>query len=834
MKIWLAIFCAILPFALLADLDDKLKYEVGYFIHHEDYDQALEMLFAEENKKPGDAEWNFFVARCYYDTYRRTEALGYFKKADSLGSSNTNLEFYLADLHHQRNEFDQAKSYYLAHKEQMQQKPKLSLIDEKSLDKRIYECENGIEFLNDKKDIPISNLGDKINTEFPDYAPVISADEQTLFFTSRRPNSTGNLIDASDGWNMEDIYFCVKDSNNQWTAPQQMPGYINSNGHDANIGLSPDGQKLFIYRDDELETGLAGDIYVSDWKYRRWSTPMRLPEPVNSRFWETGVSTTPDENTLYFSSNRPGGYGGLDIYSVRRLPNGEWARPQNLGPNVNTEYNEESPFIHPDGKRLYFSSEGHNSMGGFDIFYSERMDTTWSGPENLGFPLNTAQNELYFVLTADARKGYFSGIREETFGDKDLYLAILPERPVQIILLKGQVVDMETEQPLATLIKVFDNSNKELISVLNSNAVNGRFSSILPPHKNYNVQIEVEKAGYAHSSINIHVPDQKEFVQIDTTIRLQRDDTIHVVTLLPNIFFKLDVAELDSTSELELDALARRMFQNPNINLEIAVHTYSQPGREVNKDLSQKRADAIKQALVERGIAGNRIFPVGYGDRFPKEKERIAWEKEGKRPDDRVEAIIIPSFETSMNPDSDGFYYVSNYEPFDFIYDSEEADMIIAHNPDEEADNVSDKVESVSIEKDTVGTSRDDTEIAKTSRLPLPALEDLRIFFVVNKIYFRLDPDSVLGQVIETMNANPDMDIIVHAYTDTVGHPDYNILLSKFRADHVKSKLVEMGISSERIETIGHGEVNPIWSNATRAGRMKNRRAEFEAVRKEN
>lgn len=861
MKGILLVFCLLTYNPSDAQFNKKIEKEVGYFIHHKDYKEALRILNQASVKSPDNPKWNYLKAKVYFEIANYDSAFVYFLKTEQLGNESRENNFYLAKLYHQRDSFAQAKEHYIRFLKVFAETDKNShpLAMKRDIQKRIDECNNGIEFKQNQRNIEIINLGAAINSSYPDYAPVISADEQTLFFTSRRPNSTGGLVDARDGWNMEDIYICVKDSNNVWSKPEQLPGYINSNGHDANIGLSPDGQSLFIYRDDALQSGLSGNIYESVWKFRRWSTPFLLPEPINTEFWETGVSTTPDEQTLYFSSNRPGGYGGLDIYKVRMLPNGSWALPENLGPSINTEYNEESPFIHPDAKTLYFSSQGHSSMGGFDIFYSSLEDSTWTEPENMGYPLNTAQNELYFVLSADARRGYFSGIRSETYGDKDLYIANLPEKPVQIILLKGRVVDKETEKPLATLIKVFDNATKELIYVLNSNGVNGRFSSVLPPHKNYNVQVEVEQPGYAHYSVNIHIPDQKEFVEIDTIIRLQRDDTLHTITLLPNIFFKLNLAELDSTSELELDALAKRMFDNPEMNLEIAVHTFSQKNNSKNLDLSQRRANAIKQALISRGVAGNRIFPVGYGDKYPMEEEKGPWENKGITPDDRVEAIIIPSYNEKMKPADDGYYYINAYKPFVLRINPEEADMY-TENTTIESENdslpsgsseklidttynasVKDdsqlitkiEINDKAIEKDSTIKNSKEPEISKVeTEQEIPNLSDLKVYFVVNKIYFRADPDTVLNEILNLMNERPDLNIVVHSYTDTVGHPDYNKFLSKIRADNVKKALVKKGADPQRIITKGNGQINPIASNATRQGRMKNRRAEFEAIKR--
>jgi Tol biopolymer transport system component len=344
--------------------------------------------------------------------------------------------------------------------------------------------------------IKVINLGDTINSEYADYGPVLTADQQMLIFTSARPNTTGGEIDESDGRYYEDIYISYK-LNSGWTAPLGIGPGINTNGHDASISLSPDGQKLLIYRYDQdlLSSGIPGDLYVSKLKGTTWTNATKLPQSINTRAWEPSACYSADERSLFFSSNREGGKGGTDLYMVRQLPNGEWALPMNLGDKLNTPFDEDSPFIHPDGKTLYFSSNGHKTMGGYDIFVSRYDDEKkeWSTPENLGYPINTAHDDIHFTLTADGRRVYFSSIRPEGKGDNDIYYADMNTEAADVVVIKGIVSDSVTKQPKEALIIVYDTNTNELIGKYNSNSSTGKYIIILSEGRKYNITVEAEK-----------------------------------------------------------------------------------------------------------------------------------------------------------------------------------------------------------------------------------------------------------------------------------------------------------------------------------------------------
>ncbi|MBL4657873.1 MAG: PD40 domain-containing protein, partial [Flavobacteriales bacterium] len=337
--------------------------------------------------------------------------------------------------------------------------------------------------------VKVEGLGSAINSEFADYHPLISADESVLFFTSRRENTTGGGKDPDFDIYYEDIYVSHK-KDSVWALAIN-PGYpLNTTGHDAALGLSPDGQRLFIYRD--------GDIYESKLEGPDWLEPVKLNKNVNSKHRETSACYSFDGVTMYFVSDRPGGFGGTDIYVSEIGGDGKWGEAVNLGSQVNTGQNEDAVFMHPDGKTLYFSSQGHNNTGGYDIFKSVQQDNYvpretkdgepalsslvtgtveaaegpaqsaaegWSTPENLGAPINTTGDDVFFVLAANGKRGYYSSSKPGGSGEKDIYVITYLKKTnkPELTLVKGRITD-ENKNPIEADIEVTDSKTNEIIA----------------------------------------------------------------------------------------------------------------------------------------------------------------------------------------------------------------------------------------------------------------------------------------------------------------------------------------------------------------------------------
>ncbi|MBI4649575.1 MAG: PD40 domain-containing protein [Bacteroidia bacterium] len=313
-----------------------------------------------------------------------------------------------------------------------------------------------------------------------------------------------------------------------------------------------------MYRTNKDLTG--GDIYITKFIDGKWTNPEIMQSEINSPGnLQPSVCLSPDETVLYFSSNRPGGYGGLDLYLVRKLPNGSWGPPTNLGLTINTSYDEDSPFIHPDGKILYFSSRGHENMGEFDIFKSELLDEDqlwWSAPENLGYPINTVGDDIYFVVSADAKHGYFSSNRPEGFSNADIYFVTMELALENRVLLKGTV---STNEPVFKTLKatiiIIDNEKNELQGIYRTNIKTGKYLLVLIPGKKYKMTVEAE--GY-HSNIS----------EIDLTKRAVLSDLNKHINLEPIISSKIDVIKIekDSIEKVRLDSIQRLSPDSIKIN----------------------------------------------------------------------------------------------------------------------------------------------------------------------------------------------------------------------------------------------------------------------------
>lgn len=388
------------------------------------------------------------------------------------------------------------------------------------LDRQLQTNTNAQEFTKDTAKVVIVNMGDSINSIYPDYCPVISADESTIIFTSRRPESTGGEK-TDDNKFMEDIYISKKKSDGTWSTAKQIGPTINSNSNDANIGLSTDGQQLFIYKDIN-----GGDIYYSNLTGNTWSSVAPYGNNINSPDWETHGSLSTDGKTFYFVSNRKeGGFGGRDIWRCVKLPNGLWSLPSNLGPTINTAFDEESPFIHPDGVSLFFSSKGHKNMGGFDVFKSTvGEDGKWSVPANLRAPINTPDDDIFYVQSADGKRGYVSSIRKGNFGEKDIYRIDFDRSIVEpLTLLKGVLTfNGATKSPTNVRLTVTDADDGKIVQEIKPNEATGKYIMILAPGtkgKTYNISAEADK--FQPVSVSLVIPPNSSYQEIEKEFMLQ-------------------------------------------------------------------------------------------------------------------------------------------------------------------------------------------------------------------------------------------------------------------------------------------------------------------------
>lgn len=375
--------------------------------------------------------------------------------------------------------------------------------------------------------VKIENLGDSINSEYPDYSPVLSADESTLIYTTRRNTTTGGER-TPNGMYYEDIVISYKDANGKWSSPKPIGQFVNTSGNEASINLTPDGQTLIVYQD--LGNGTGGNIFYSTWDGKEWSSLQNFGSDINTKYWESHACLSADNNTLYFVSDRPGGYGGRDIYRCVKLPNGAWSKALNVGPTINTKYDEDGPFIHPDGVTLMFASNGHKSMGGFDIFFTTiEEDKKFAEPVNMGYPVNTPDDDVFFVTSPDGKRGYFSSAKDGGFGEKDIYTMFIPDaKEKPLVLFKGAIIPAQgTKLPDDIIIIVTNKETGEIIGKYRPKE-NGTFATILAPNRNYNFSYQVKDQEFYNE--DLFVSSELSYQEIKKEINLDPVNLLGTIT----------------------------------------------------------------------------------------------------------------------------------------------------------------------------------------------------------------------------------------------------------------------------------------------------------------
>ena len=631
---FLFICAGILP-GLGQTVKDLVKQGDAHYSRKE-YRQAITAYLEALELNPDDADVNLKAGMAFLYSETKSRAAKYIDKAYRLNPTiNDEINYHLGVAFQNTNEFRKAIEQFEQFKKK---KSKLASI----ADQKIAECQIADSLSQYELNVVIENLGPIVNTSFNEYSPLISGDGNTLIFTSNR---TDDERTARTGTNYEDIYITHR-SGAAWASPKMISSNINQRYNDAAASLSPDGKTLFLY----YEEG-EGDIFVSRLEGSEWSKPKPLNRHINTAlFWETSASMSGDGKKLYFASNRPNGYGELDLYVSELDSKGDWGKAENLGPLINTPGNEDAPFIHPDGVTLYFSSDGHPTLGNSDIYVTE-FKGKWQKPENIGWPINTWEYDGFFTISADKKKGYYSTLKEGGLGDADVYsIAFLepkykpkpkpkpvaaaptpqPEKPkvtdfvdpiVQqhkqqkiVTVLKGKVIDENTADPLGATISLIDNNTKKVISRISSDAVTGDFELVIPHGGNYGVT--TERQGYLFNSINFNVPKFAEFQEIDTHIIMVRAE-IGSKVVLKNIFFDTGKAELRPESIAEVEKILELLAANPDLIVRINGHTDNLGTDATNKTLSLRRATAVVDYLVAHGIASSRLSAKGYGSERP-------------------------------------------------------------------------------------------------------------------------------------------------------------------------------------------------------------------------
>ncbi len=468
------------------------------------------------------------------------------------------------------------------------------------------------------------NLGDSINTEVSEYYPTLTIDANKLIFTRRVNNDNEDFYESDfvDG---------------KWSKAKGLEGNINTNMNEGAQNISEDGQWL-IFTGCNFPEGFGScDLYISYLDKDGWSTAENLGRTINTEFWESAPSLSPDKRDLYFTSNRPGGYGGNDIYVSHRLTNGHWSPPENLGPEINTIGEESTPFIHADNQSLYFTSNGHQGYGGDDLFVSRKdANGKWTKPENLGYPINTIENEGSIVITADGKTAYYASDRADSRGGLDLYSFQVRDdvRPARTIWIKGKVFDAKTTKGLPSAVELIDLSSKQIISKVQTDET-GNYFITLPLGKDY--AFNVNRKGYLFFSENFPLSKKQPDSTYNIDIPLQPIEA-NAVVVLKNIFFDVNKYDIKNESQVELDEVVDLMKENPTVKIEISGHT-DNVGKPIdNQKLSENRAKAVVTYLTAKGIDTKRLLFKGLGDTKPISDNKT---EEGKAKNRRTELKVL-------------------------------------------------------------------------------------------------------------------------------------------------------------------------------------------------
>jgi len=474
-------------------------------------------------------------------------------------------------------------------------------------------------------------LSDTVNAFVLQYFPALTADQQQLIFTRR----TGNGPNDD-----EDLVVSRKDEHGRWTSPESISKNINTRLNEGTCTISADGRKL-IFTSCTGRDGIGScDLYETKKIGNDWTTPRNLGRNVNSIEWESQPSLSADGRTLYFVSDRRSGLGRRDIWVSTTDDKGEWTKAVNAGKQINSQFDEISPFIHANNRTLFFASNGLPGFGGYDLFFTDKDSTIWTPPKNLGAPMNDNEDQFSLFITADGKRGYYS--HEETlesgFSRSKIFEMVIPEESqleYRSNYVKGIIRDKVAQTPLSAKIELINIRKNRVESLVESDSINGEYLMVLTQGAEY--ALYVNKEAYLFKSYNFNYSEVTDFKPIIINIDLEKAKE-GSVAVLNNIFFDVDKYDLKDKSVTELEKIIRFLSVNPGVRVEIAGHTDNSGSADYNRQLSERRANSVFTFLSQHGIDKKRMVPKGYGPDRPIASNDI---EEGRSLNRRIEVRII-------------------------------------------------------------------------------------------------------------------------------------------------------------------------------------------------
>lgn len=631
----LYVLTSLLPLSIAAQKSSKaapLCEKAGKAIQAQDFVKAMDYLNQAQSKDPNYPDIYIMKGDIFNFTLLSDSAMRNYQRAiDLIGDPDPMLYYIAGNEGAKCGNYEYALNTLQFFLQKGIQYPEI-LPDAQ---KTIANCKFAIEALKNPRSYELVNMGSNINSDWDEYLAAITADDEQVVFTVKRPRDKGTV--CAFCLNEEDLYYSRK-SVGEWLPREELGAPVKTGYNEGAQCVSPDG-KYLLYTMCDADFGMGScDLYWAKRIGDRWSRPRNFGAPVNTSAWESQPTMAADGMTIYFASSRPGGFGGMDIWKTTMTAEGEFSVPENLGPSVNTTGDDAAPFIHSDGRTLYFASNGRVGMGGYDLYYSSlQADGSWSDPANMGYPINTPADEINIFINALGTVAYISSDKEGGYGGLDLYSFELDDqlRPNPVTYIKGHVRDAFSGEPLAARIEMIDLNTKQLLTSTSSDAQTGSYLACV--HTGGNVLLNVSHPDYPFYSENFQI--EKTYTELSPFLKdisLQPTDVGTVVTL-KNVFFDFDKAELKPESFVELDKLVSYLQHN-TIRIEIGGHTDDQGSAEYNDRLSENRAKAVYDYLIQNGIPSDRLAFKGYGMRMPVADNAT---EEGRAANRRTEFKII-------------------------------------------------------------------------------------------------------------------------------------------------------------------------------------------------
>jgi outer membrane protein OmpA-like peptidoglycan-associated protein/tetratricopeptide (TPR) repeat protein len=597
-----------------------IEYFERAFGHYNAFQYKEAVYWAEAALEKDDhfTEVYYLLSDIYGEVSLPEKKIHYLKKAVEINPQKNALAFYtLAKTELSIGNYKDAEVHFLELKDIDQ----LNVYTEFA-DSLLRICRFGLEAIKNPVSFKPVNAGETINSEFDEYLPTLTADEKLLIYTRLVPTGTVNY--AGEYEFQEDFYISQK-KDDAYLLSKPMDEPLNTYSNEGAQSISADGRiLLFTSCNDERGKNPHGkaygscDIFISYKLGDKWSKPRNIGPPVNSKYWESQPSFSADGKTLYYTSDRPGGKGGMDIWMTQMKPDSSWMIPENCGEMINTSKHEQSPFIHYDNQTLYFSSNGHLGMGQQDLFYTRKDSSgNWGKPVNLGYPINTFEEEVTLIINPKGDKAYYSSMKKPSLGGLDLfYFELDPKiRPNQVTFVSGMVYDVETSQKLSATLKLIRLSDNKQIATATSDPITGEYLICIPAGNDY--AFHVSKQGYLFYSENFSLAGHSDSIKtffFDIPLSPLKKGK---KTVLKNIFFDYDSYEIKNTSLPELENLFAFMQKNETVKIEISGHTDNTGNENHNNELSLNRAKAVYEYLIEMGIQSNRLQFKGYGSKQP-------------------------------------------------------------------------------------------------------------------------------------------------------------------------------------------------------------------------